>query len=135
MTTCWLDLGRYYATISPEHFRAPDADGHAAEFDAATARRIRQADADKCMLVAETDSRVVGFTSALAAPRLSQKLHSRWTPLPRQMGMRELSQVRVEITVLAVAEAYWRQGIGTRLMEVAEEWARGRLPGCSLGNG
>ena len=19
MTTCWLDLGRYYATISPEH--------------------------------------------------------------------------------------------------------------------
>ena len=45
MTTCWLDLGRYYATISPEHFRAPDADGHAAEFDAATARCIRQATA------------------------------------------------------------------------------------------
>ena len=31
--------------ISPEHFRAPDADGHAAEFDAATARCIRQATA------------------------------------------------------------------------------------------
>ena len=117
MTTCWLDFGRYYATISPEHFRVPDADGQAAEFDAATARRIHQADADKCMLVAETDSRVVGFVGA----RVAQP----WDTAPRQV-MRELSQVRVETTVLAVAEAYRRQGVGTRLMEAAEAWARNR---------
>ena len=35
--------------------------------------------------------------------------------------MRELSHARLTIYVLAVAEAYRRQGIGTRLMEVAEE--------------
>ena len=45
MTTCWLDFGRYYATISPGHFRVPDMDGHAAELDDATARCIRQATA------------------------------------------------------------------------------------------
>ena len=117
MTTCWLDLGRYVAALSPEHFRVPDVDGQAAEFDEATARRIRQADADKCMFVAETDSRVVGFVGA----RVAQPMDT----APRQ-GMRELSQVRVEITVLAVAEAYRRQGVGTRLVEAAEEWARGR---------
>ena len=117
MTTCWLDFGRYYATISPEHFRVPDVDGQAAEFDAATARRIHQADADKCMFVAETNGRVVGFIGA----RIAQPMDT----APRQ-GMRESSQVRVEITVLAVAEAYRRQGIGTRLMAAAEKWARGR---------
>ena len=117
MTTCWLDFGQYYATISPEHFRVPDAEGQAAEFDAAAARRIRQANADKCMIVAETDSRVVGFIGAKVAQPMDTA--------PRQ-GMREASQVRVEITVLAVAAAYRRRGIGTRLMEVAETWARGR---------
>ncbi len=117
MTTCWLDFGRYYATISPEHFRAPDADGHAAEFDAATARRIRQANANKCMLVAEIDSRVVGYVGA----RVAQPMDT----APRQM-IREASQVRAEITTLAVAEAYRRQGIGTRLMVAAEAWARDR---------
>lgn len=117
MTTCWLDFGRYYATISPEHFRVPDVDGQAAEFDEATARRIRQANADKCMLVAETDSQVVGFIGA----RIAQPMDS----APRQ-GMCESSQVRVEITVLAVAEAYRCLGIGTRLMAAAEKWALGR---------
>ena len=117
MTTCWLDFGRYYATISPEHFRVPDVDGQAAEFNAAAARRIHQADADKCMLVAETNGRVVGFIGA----RIAQPMDT-----ARRQGMRESSQVRVEITVLAVAEAYRRQGIGTRLMAAAEKWARGR---------
>ena len=117
MTTCWLDFGRYYATISPENFRVPDVDGQAAEFDAATARRIHQADADKCMLVAETDSRVVGFVGA----RIARPMDT----APRQ-GMRESSQIRVEITILAVVETYRRRGIGTRLMAAAEEWARGR---------
>ncbi len=117
MTACWLDFGRYYATISPMHFRVPDVDGQAAEFDAGTARRIRQANADKCMLVAETDSRIVGFIGA----RVAQPMDT----APRQ-GMREASQVRAEITILAVAETYRRRGVGTRLMEVAETWARGR---------
>lgn len=117
MTTCWLDFGRYYATISPEHFRVPDADGQAAEFDEATARRIHQADADKCMFVAETDGRVVGFIGARIAQPMDTAL---------RQGMRESSQVRVEITVLAVAEAYRRQGVGTRLMAAAEEWACSR---------
>ena len=40
--------------------------------------------------------------------------------------MRELSHTRLTIYVLAVSEAYRRQGIGTQLMATAEEWARGR---------
>ncbi len=40
--------------------------------------------------------------------------------------MRELSQTRVVIDILVIQAAYRRQGIGTRLMEAVEEWARGK---------
>ncbi|MAG34704.1 MAG: hypothetical protein CL878_00420 [Dehalococcoidia bacterium] len=117
LATCWIDIGRYVATLSPVHFQVPDADGLVAWFDELTARRIRKADADRCEFVAEVDGRVVGFVGA----RVLQPMDSS----SRQV-MRELSQIRAEVTVLAVSEAHRRQGIGTRLMETVEQWARGR---------
>jgi GNAT superfamily N-acetyltransferase len=72
---------------------------------------------DVYALVAEKDRQVVGFITA-AIER----------PVENAAGqlLRDSGRVRVVIHALVVQEAHRRQGIGTRLMEAVEEWARSR---------
>lgn len=117
MAQCWLDMWRYYAALNPELFRIPQEKGLPEWFESRIAARVRAADSDGHWLVAEADEQIVGFLGASVAKP--------WQDAHRDV-MRELSHTRLTINVLAVAEAYRRQGIGTRLMATAEEWARGR---------
>ena len=110
----WLDAGADYATLNPDLFQIPQADGLAQRLEewllSITSEHAHA-------LVAEKDGQVIGFITA-AIER----------PVENAAGqlLRDLGRVRVVIHALVVQEAHRRQGIGTRLMEAAEEWARGR---------
>jgi GNAT superfamily N-acetyltransferase len=114
LARCWLDAAAYYATLNRDLFQVPEADG--------LAQRLEEwllsiASEDAHTLVAEKDAQVVGFITAVVE-----------RPVENAAGqlLRDLGRVRVVIHALVVQEAHRRQGIGTRLMEAAEEWARGR---------
>ncbi len=68
-------------------------------------------------MVAEGDDQVVGFAVAVLQ-------HP--SPAAAKNFVRELSQTRVVVDILVVQTAYRRHGIGTRLMEAVEEWARAK---------
>ena len=110
----WLDAGAYYATLNPDLFQIPQADGLAQRLEEWLLSITAE---DAHALVAEKDGQVVGFITA-AVER----------PVENAAGqvLRDLGRVRLVIHALVVQEAHRRQGIGTRLMEAAEEWARGR---------
>ena len=108
-------LARLWAVLRFSQSRAlsdPTDRGVVEWFESGIAERVRDADADGYRLVAEANGHVVGFLGASVAKP--------WEGDHREV-MRELSHTRLTIYVLAVVEAYRRQGIGTRLMEVAEE--------------
>jgi GNAT superfamily N-acetyltransferase len=106
----WLDAGADYVTLNPDLFQIPQADGLAQRLDEWL---LNIASEDAHALVAEKDEQVVGFITA-AVER----------PVENAAGqlLRDLGRVRVVIHALVVQEAHRWQGIGTRLMEAAEEW-------------
>ena len=110
----WLDAGADYATLNPDLFQIPQADGLAQRLEEWLLSITSE---EAHALVAEKDGQVVGFVTA-AVER----------PVENAAGqlLRDLGRVRVVIHALIVQEAHRRQGTGTRLMEAAEEWARGR---------
>jgi GNAT superfamily N-acetyltransferase len=114
LARCWLDAGAYYAGLNPDLFQIPQADGLAPGLEEWLLSITSE---DACALVAEKDGQVVGFITAAIEH-----------PVATAAGqlLRDLGRVRVVMHALVVQEAHRRQGIGTRLMEAAEEWARGR---------
>jgi GNAT superfamily N-acetyltransferase len=74
---------------------------------------------NQIFLVAENDSRVVGFIDATVEPPSAD---ARW------QVQRDLGVARLVIGALAVEETQRRAGVGTALMEAAEE--RGRRQGA-----
>jgi ribosomal protein S18 acetylase RimI-like enzyme len=110
----WIDAGLYYAEISPKLFQVPPADGLTDWIE----QWLLTGHSESTLLqVAETAGEVVGCIVVV--------LHQPMESASRQL-IRELGLVRVEIELLVVAEAYRRQGIGTRLMQAAEAWARNK---------
>ncbi len=110
----WRDAGRYYATLVPDVIQEPDPSGLAEWFE----RLIdEERDDDTLWLVAEADGEVVGHIEAAIA---------RPAPEARWQLQRDQGRIRLVINVLAVAEHSRREGVGTRLMEAAEAWGRGR---------
>ena len=71
---------------------------------------------DTRWLVAERDGAVIGMVEA-AVLRPAPDAH-------RQI-QRDLSRTRLAVNLLVVTEGYRRRGVGTALMEAAEEWGRG----------
>ncbi len=112
LARCWLDAGAYYAAVNPELFQVPEADGRGLEEWA-----LHKISEDTFVLVAESDAQVVGFAVAILQ-------HP--SPAAAKNFVRELSQTRVVVDILVVQTAYRRHGIGTRLMEAVEEWARAK---------
>ncbi|MCO5998523.1 GNAT family N-acetyltransferase [Actinoallomurus rhizosphaericola] len=109
----WRDAGRHYAAIVPEVVQEPDPEGLVEWFEQSIGRS--QGDDTVC-LVAEDDGRVIGVIEAAVI---------RPAPDARWQLQRDLSRVRLVINALAVVAEYRRQGVGTALMEAAEEWGRG----------
>ncbi len=111
-------LGRensaYYAQLAPEHFRLPDEEGFVEFIE--NDREWREGP-DTLALVAEDDGAIAGYLEAsLQRPDET----SRW------QGQRDLSKIRLFINFVGTANAYKRQGVGTKLVQAAEDWGRER---------
>ncbi len=67
--------------------------------------------------VAEYENQVIGFISAT--------IHLPIEDADRQF-VRDVNLTRLFIDALVVQQAYWRHGVGRRLMGEAEKWGRSR---------
>jgi GNAT superfamily N-acetyltransferase len=113
LTQVHAEMARYYLHLAPEYFQMPELQGFADELDAEVAAR----DDTTLHLVGEIEGRVVGTLFArLLLPE----------PGAARQISRDLSQTRLRIDYLAAAEPNRRQGVGARLVEAAEAWARSR---------
>ena len=114
LARCWLDAGASYAALNPTLFQVPAAAGLAPSLED---RFLHLAANDALVLVADTAGHVVGYLIATIAQ-----------PSPRAAldASRDAGLVRLVIDALIVRNASRYQGIGTQLMEAAEQWGRGR---------
>ena len=110
----WLDAANYYVKLNSELFQMPDVNGLAQWCEDWT---VPSTSENSFLSVAEHDSQVIGFISATIHPP-TKDAHRQW--------VRDVSVTRLMIDALVVQQAYWRHGIGRRLMDVAEEWGRSR---------
>jgi GNAT superfamily N-acetyltransferase len=115
-TQAWVDAGRHYAAIVPDVIQEPDPDGLVEWFERLIAEP-RDDDALWLVAVDGTQGRVVGSVDAT--------IH-RPDPEARWQLQRDQSAVRLWINALTVAADQRRHGVGTLLMNAAEEWGRRR---------
>jgi len=114
LARCWLDAGASYAALNPTLFQVPAPAGLAPSLED---RFLHLAATDALVLVADSAGHVVGYLIATIAQ-----------PSPRAAldASRDAGLVRLVIDALIVRNASRYQGIGTQLMEAAEQWGRGR---------
>jgi GNAT superfamily N-acetyltransferase len=116
----WIEVAQHYVELDPEAFRVPSTDG-LVEFFEESLKRPRSE--DSMWLVAEVDGQVVGDVSAhLERPAEDAE---------RQL-LRYLEEVRVYVDALGVVKAHRRRGVGMRLMQAIERWARERGAVCAM---
>ena len=107
-----VELGLYYSRLAPELFAPVDEEG-LAEWSAHDAEWHAQP--TTLALVAEVDGEVAGYLeAAIQEPEDAAGLNTN----------RDLRTRHLYINYLATAEAHKRQGVATRLVESAEDWAR-----------
>src|SRR5262245_15520105 len=109
LARCWPDVAAYYAKLDPELFQIPDADGLAQVWEDWL---LNVGGGTTLNLVAEKKGQVVSFVGASVHPP-----HER----AANQFVRDVGLTRLVIDALVVQEAYWRHGIGRRLMDAAEE--------------
>jgi GNAT superfamily N-acetyltransferase len=109
-----LDAGRFYSGSDPLSFQVPEEDGLAEWHDQLLAQPT---DSDLLRLVAEVDGEVAGsLTARIEAPVAN----------PSRQMVRYVTETRCIVHVLLVRDTAKRRGIGTALMQAAEEWAIGQ---------
>ena len=108
-----VDLAEQYVGLDPERFKVPEVDLAAR----AEAELREPVPADRLWLVAELDGEVVGEVQAF----VEEPLDDAAAQPQRDVGLR-----RVYVNYLAVQAAFQSRGIGGRLMDAAEQWARER---------
>lgn len=114
MAVAWLDAGRTYAELDPELFRVPDSKHVADSMESWIAEPPGE---NEALVVAEVEGGVVGLVSLrLEGP----------APNPEAQLVLDVTEVRLFVDGLVVAEAFRRRGVGTRLMQAADEWGRTR---------
>jgi predicted DNA-binding transcriptional regulator YafY/GNAT superfamily N-acetyltransferase len=116
----WTDVARHYLELDPDAFQLPRADGLVAWFERLLAR---PRPAERLWLVAEVDGRVVGDVLAHLEPPASDA--------DRQL-LSDLARTRLSVDALGVEAAHRRRGVGRRLMEEVERWARDRGAGRAV---
>ncbi len=109
----WLDAAKYYAGLNPELFQVPRADG----LDDWCEQWVKSIRENTLFLVAEENQRVVGFISARFVPPMEEAA--------RQF-VRDVGYPRLMIDAVVVEQTFWHHGIGTQLMNKAEEWGKSR---------
>jgi GNAT superfamily N-acetyltransferase len=114
LAQAWLEGGRYYAGLDPKRFRVPEEDGLADWIESAIAGDRGE---DQTWIVAELDGEVVGDLTAHVDRAADD---ARW------QLMRDLGESILKIDSLMVREHRRRRGVGTALMNAAEEWGRTR---------
>jgi len=120
LARCWLNAGASCAALNPALFQVPAPDGLAQSLED---RFLHLAANDALVLVADSASHVVGYLIATIAP-----------PSPRAAldASRDAGLVRLAIDALIIREDSRHHGVGTRLMEAAERWGRGRGAAIAL---
>ncbi len=120
LARCWLDAGASYAALNLTLFQVPAADGLAQSLED---RFLHLAANDALVLVADTAGHVVGYLIATIAQ-----------PSPRAAldASRDAGLVRLAIDALIIREDSRHHGVGTRLMDAAERWGRGRGAAIAL---
>jgi GNAT superfamily N-acetyltransferase len=116
----WIEVARHLVELDPEAAQVPSTDGLVEFFEK---RLGRPGSEDSVWLVAEVGGQVIGAISA----RLERPAEDAARQVVRYLG-----QIRVYVDALSVAEAYRRQGVGTRLMEAVEQWGRDRGAVCVM---
>jgi GNAT superfamily N-acetyltransferase len=116
----WIETARHYVELDPEAFRVPSTEGLVG-FVEESLRRPRSE--DSAWLVAEVDGQVIGEISA----RLERPAEDAERQLLRYLG-----EVRVYVDALGVVQAHRRRGVGMRLMQAIEQWARERGAVCAM---
>jgi GNAT superfamily N-acetyltransferase len=108
-----LESARYYRDLAPEDFRLPNREELAEWVDS----WLPANGESEIALVAEIDGQVVGYLEARLEPPMED---ARFQSNP------DLGETRLFINYLVTAQAFWRRGVGTRLVKAAEEWGRSR---------
>jgi GNAT superfamily N-acetyltransferase len=108
------DLAEQYAAREPERFQVPESEEWVAAFTRLVATPLPE---NAVWLVAEVDGEAVGDAYA--------ELHD---PVPDAAAQpqRDVGRRRVYLDYLAVQAAYRGRGIGGRLLNAVEQWARDR---------
>jgi GNAT superfamily N-acetyltransferase len=106
----WLDAGAYCAKLNPDLFRIPEVDGLAHWLEEQVLSRPSE---NSLARVAEMDQQAVGCIWATIQPAHAAAAFE----IVRDRGL-----VRMIIHALIGQEAYRHRGVGTRLMQAAEEW-------------
>jgi GNAT superfamily N-acetyltransferase len=105
------ESAEYYRRLAPEDFRMPDREGQAEWLDS-----FLPTDGEtEIALVAEIDGEFAGYLEA----RLEEPLES-----ARYQTNPELGERRLFINALGTARSHWRRGVGSALVEAAEQWGR-----------
>ena len=107
-----LDLAEQYAQLDADRFHVPEAGAVLAWYENALAKPLLE---NSVWLVAEVDGEAVGDAQAA----IHEPVANAAVQPQRDVGRR-----RVYLNYLAVQAAHRSHGIGGRLMEALEEWAR-----------
>jgi ribosomal protein S18 acetylase RimI-like enzyme len=111
----WREIGTLFAAMNPETFQEPATEGLDEWFE--EINTVIRDDAAKLHLVAEVDGEIVGHVSA--------SLHEPIGTAARQLQI-DFSRRRLHIDGLSVAKEHRQSGIGSALMQAAEDWGSAR---------